>query len=400
MFTRLFWNSRTRGGTLKLIQFYPIKKGRLLCVCWGGSKYNCNPKAITDEIIRRYKSTLQKKFEIWYAFLEPNSFVDILPQEIKSVQIGSFEYFKILATSQFVISNIRFVGVNWPFPKRQGQYYIQTMHGPHGVKKVEFAAKETLSKEYIGSAIEDNKRIDLMLSNSEYSTDRCKSAFLYAGKILEQGLPRNDIFFSDDNTREIIKNKMLSYIRLQKRKYKDQINAKFLIYAPTFRDNGRKDVYGFNVDNVIKALETRFGGKWYILVSSHPNMTSFYREIYDFSHSRMIDVGLYPELQELLVVCDALITDYSSAEMDFSLTKRPQFQLIRDREDYERGTYLDPRSLPFPYAENDDDLCDRILTFDYDKYFVKLETFNRDVIGLKETGNASAAVVGWMEMRV
>ena len=102
------------------------------------------------------------------------------------------------------------------------------------------------------------------------------------------------------------------------------------------------------------------------------------------------------EQQPLLASSDALITDYSSAEMDFSLTKRPVFQLCKDRADYDRGFYINPESLPFPYAETDDQLVSNILNFDNEKYQSELEQFNREVIGLNETGHASEAVVEWM----
>lgn len=375
VFLRLLWNSYTRSILLNLMHFLTIKRGRIMCICWGGTKYNCNPKAISDEILRRRELTDKSDFEIWYAFKEPSLFVDRLPQGISSVQLGTFKYFFLLSTSQFIISNIRFAGINWPFRKKKKQYYIQTMHGGHGIKKVEFDVLEELPEDYLKIAIEDTKRTDLMLSDSDYWTNIYRTAFGYNGEILEKGLPRNDIFF----------------------KYKkEETSKKYLIYTPTFRANGRRDVYGFNTDKVIAALEKRFGGEWYVWISSHPNMRDFYKEIYDFSHPRLIDMGEFPELQELLVKADALITDYSSAEMDFSLTKRPQFQLIRDILDYDRGTYLDPRSLPFPYAESDDELCSNILNFDQSKYLCDLERFNRSIIGLKESGHASEMVVDWM----
>lgn len=38
----------------------------------------------------------------------------------------------------------------------------------------------------------------------------------------------------------------------------------------------------------------------------------------------------------------------------------------------------------------------QIDNFDKDKYLLDLERFNKNVIGLKETGNASCSVVEWM----
>lgn len=399
MLERLIWNSKMRSITLWMMRFLPISKKRMICICWGGKKYNCNPKAITDALIAK---DCHRELQIIYAFVAPEQYLGELPDGIESVLIGSLYYYYLLATSHFIIANTRFVGLMWPFPKKKGQLYIQTQHGGHGIKKVEFDVKESLTAEYIENAIEDTRRTDLMLSDSKYWTNVYRTAYQYKGEVLENGLPRNDLFFSSDEAKAELKSTLLKYIRIQNLSAnQDELrDAKFLIYTPTFRNNGRRDVYGFNYDRVIKALEDRFGGTWYILISSHPNMVDYYKEIYDFTNPRLVDVGSYPELQEILVVADALITDYSSAEMDFSLTGRPVFQLIRDKENYDRGTYLEPESLPFPYAEYDDALVENILSFDEYKYIATLKKFNSEVIGLNETGHAADNVTEWIMQHI
>lgn len=372
---RLVWNTLTRRHVLAFFRFVlPIRKGRVVCVCWGGAKYGCNPKAITDYITDNNIS----KFQVAYAFADSFLFYNKLPKQFLSLEIGQLYYYYWFATSQFIISNTRFTGTYFPF-KKDGQLYIFTGHGGNGIKKIEFDAT-SLSEDYLQKAQEDSSRINLFLSGSAFRSKVIRSAYRYYGEILEKGTPRNDAYI------EAIACQSQDFHSLEKH---------YLIYTPTFRSGGRKDVYGFDIDKIVSALETRFGGEWYIRISSHPNMSSYYHEIYDFSHPRLIDVGKM-ELQPLLVSSDALITDYSSAEMDFSLTKRPIFQLCKDRSDYDRGFYINPESLPFPYAETDDQLIDNILTFDNERYQSELEKFNREVIGLNETGHASEAVVEWM----
>ncbi len=365
----IIWNRYTRSLVLKILQYLPIHKGRVLCVSWEGKNFSCNPKAIAQEL------TKKKQFEVWFAFLDPIQSAKDLCDGIKAVEIGSLAYFKILASSQFVIANTRFAGGRfWPFKKKNGQFYIQTMHGPHGVKKVEFAAEQVLPIPYINLAMEDNKRTDLMLTDSVYGTNVCRKAFLYRGEILEKGLPRNDVFYRTTYTSG----------------YK-----KYLIYAPTFRADEDRSVYNFSVDGVISALEKRFGGEWYIRVSCHPNMLSYYHEIYNFSHPRLIDVGK-EELHKYLLNSDALLTDYSSSAMDFMRTGLPIFQLCKDRYNYDRGFFLNPEELPFPYAETEDQLLDNIESFDEKEYQEKLKLFKEKVLGFQENGHASEAVVEWM----
>lgn len=388
MFQKFLWNRKLRPFVLWSLRLLPVKRGRVVCVCWGGQKYGCNPKSITDYII----SNQNDRFEIAYAFHNPSFFKDSLPDQIKPLGIGQLYYYYWLATSQFIIANTRFGGgLFWPFKKRKGQYYIQTMHGGHGMKKQELEVSDSLSKDYIRGLYEDASRIDLMISDSKFWTEKARTIFAYPeGEMLEIGLPRNDVFFSSSESKNSIKREICKKIDVA---YSD--NLRFLVYCPTFRNNGRKDVYGFDTDKLVLALSKRFGGDWYILVSSHPNMRSYYQEIYDFSNPHLVDVG-QEDLQPILVSSDVAITDYSSAGFEFALTGNPCFLLCRDLEDYDRGVYFDMKSLPFPYAETDDQLVSNILNFDNEKYQAELEQFNREVIGLNETGHASEAVVEWM----
>ena len=343
-----------------------------MCLCWSGKEYGCNPKAITDAMASQHLAG--SKFEVWYAFVNPTSFVSQLPEGVHAVNIGGLKYFRLLLTSHFIISNTRFGGgMFWPMPKRKGQLYILTGHGSNGVKRIEFDTS-SLPEQYLKDAMADTMRIDLMLSNSRQRTATIRSAYRYEGEILDCGFPRNDALINAESAAS---------------------DRHYLLYTPTFRNNGRTDVYGFDFDKVISALETRFGGQWFVRISSHPNMRSFYQSIYDFSHPRLVDIGK-EELQPYLSGSDALITDYSSAEMDFSLTGRPVFQLCRDRQDYDRGFYIKPEELPFPYAETDEQLVQNILGFDEAEYATDLQRFNQDVVGLHETGRAAEAVVEWM----
>lgn len=370
LFLRLIWNRHTRNVILFLLRLFPVSRGKVVFVSWGGDKYACNPRAIAEYIARK---NAEYGFSLWYALLNHDSYRGIVPDGINTVEMYSLQYYYHLATAQFIIANMRISGgLMWPFQKKEGQCYIQTMHGGHGLKRQEL---ELCDEQWHDVVRFDSARIDLMLSGSSFWTRLARTVFGYNdGEILEVGLPRNDVFFT---TRQ-----------------KENGN-KYLVYVPTFRDGIRKDVYGFNVDNLIASLEKRFGGNWYVRISAHPNMLGYYKELYDFSHPRVIDIA-HDDLQQHLVESDAAITDYSSAGFEFALTKKPVFLLARDWREYERGLYFKFEELPFPFAENDEQLCRNIESFDNDKYIERLDKFNNEVIGLKETGHASEAVVEWM----
>ena len=77
---------------------------------------------------------------------------------------------------------------------------------------------------------------------------------------------------------------------------------------------------------------------------------------------RIIDVSSHPDIQELYLASDVLITDYSSVFFDYSLLRRPIIFYAYDLENYRdnlRGFYLDYESaLPGPIVEEEHELWD------------------------------------------
>jgi CDP-glycerol glycerophosphotransferase len=71
---------------------------------------------------------------------------------------------------------------------------------------------------------------------------------------------------------------------------------------------------------------------------------------------RAIDVTLYPDVTELYVAADILITDFSSVMFDYTVTGKPILFLAPDLERYraERGFYFDFEELaPGPILTSD-----------------------------------------------
>ncbi len=73
-----------------------------------------------------------------------------------------------------------------------------------------------------------------------------------------------------------------------------------------------------------------------------------------------IDVSDYPDINELMLVSDVLVTDYSSAIYEFSLLEKPIVFFAPDYEAYERerGFYFDYRTgVPGPIFETSEALA-------------------------------------------
>ena len=86
----------------------------------------------------------------------------------------------------------------------------------------------------------------------------------------------------------------------------------------------------------------------------------------------VIDVSDHPDIHDLMLVSDVLVSDYSSAIYEYSLLGRPMAFFAPDLDAYEseRGFYFDYRAgVPGPVFDTTADLAAwlRAGTFDLDR---------------------------------
>lgn len=349
---------------------FPIKNNRIFFSAYSGRQYSCNPKYISDWIEQNYKD----EFEIIWAFNEPDAFSYLKNRNIKCVKFKSIKYLYYLLTSKIVIDNVE----SWSIlPKRTGQYVINTWHGGGAYKGVGLKRKDT-SETLDKNMLRKNERISIYLSSSKvFSQMTLRESFQYNGKIMECGMPRNDLLIkNDENKKNIIKEKL-------------GINKKtgIVIYAPTFRHD-LKYKYMLDYEKTLNALKNRFGKEWIMLIRTH-----YYLQSEKIESSRVKNVSDYPDMQELLLISDVLITDYSSSIWDFSLMEKPCFLFMPDYNEYidEREFYTPIQDWPYPASFSMEDLEDKIIKYDYE--IAKKRILNHHIkLGICESGMASEIV--------
>ena len=349
---------------------FPIKNNRIFFSAYSGRQYSCNPKYISDWIEQNYKD----EFEIIWAFNEPDAFSYLKNRNIKCVKFKSIKYLYYLLTSRIVIDNVE----SWSIlPKRTGQYVINTWHGGGAYKGVGLKRKDT-SETLDKNMLRKNERISIYLSSSKvFSQMTLRESFQYNGKIMECGMPRNDLLIkNDENKKNIIKEKL-------------GINKKtgIVIYAPTFRHD-LKYKYMLDYEKTLNALKNRFGKEWIMLIRTH-----YYLQSEKIESSRVKNVSDYPDMQELLLISDVLITDYSSSIWDFSLMEKPCFLFMPDYNEYidEREFYTPIQDWPYPASFSMEDLEDKIIKYDHE--IAKKRILNHHIkLGICESGMASEIV--------
>ena len=359
-----------------LMRILPVNNKKIVFTSAKGKRYGDNPMYISDELLKR-----KKDYELVW-LLDQNVTADI-PKEIKRVDYTWKNVIYELVTSKvWVDSNMKYAG----FLKRKNQLYIQTWHGSYGIKKIGGDLGEKLPMIDKKSHKYNSKKTDCMISNSQRTTEIYRRAFWYSGEVLEYGSPRNDLFFSDFKE---CKKKVYDHFGLT--------GQKIVLYAPTYRNNYRTDDFNLDYMRLLSTLSDKFGGEWVVLIRLHPNNISDAGHFIKYTNNVM-NASNYSVMQELLVVADVLITDYSSCMFDLATTKKPCFLYATDIERYnaERGNYFELDELPFPLAENNKQLEEVISFFDQEAYIRELDKLFSEV-GLNETGHASEKVADYIE---
>lgn len=353
-----------------LLSTLPINKKKIVFVNFSGKGYGCNPKYIAEYLRKNDKFNL-----IWLC----KDQAEEMPFELKKVHYGSIAAWYELSTAKVWIMNVRNqTGIK----KRKGQFYIQTWHASYSQKYLEAEAKN-LPEVYREYAKKDSKEINLFLSNSKLQTEDIKKNFWYDGEIFECGYPRNDVIIKHKNDS--------NFIQAIKKKLSISLTAKILLFAPTFRDNGKDNIYMINFEKLKKKYEEICHSECIILLRFHPNVKKIEKNMMD--HMGVIDVSNYPDMQELLLLSDLLVTDYSSSLFDFSILNRPIIIYAPDIEEYKRSRGLKPifEKIPYPISRCEEELYYYIENYESTIDKRKVKNFF-EYYGSCDQGNATEKV--------
>lgn len=359
----------------RFFSIFPIQRNKIVCSNFKGRHYADNPKYITEALLR-------SDINCDIVWLLRKDIDTELPQGVRRVTYGSFTGLKELMTAAvWIDSNTKQYGIY----KRKKQIFLETAHGSYGLKKIGWDLKEISlvdAKIYPYNV----KMYDLMVSNSRMTTEIYRRAYGYNGKMLEYGSPRNDVFFRDPEP----------YIRKVKEFFKLE-GKRLVLYAPTWRSNFNIEFLSIDFEQIRADLGRRFGGDWTVLIRMHPNNMMEAGNITGYGRN-ILNATYYNDMQELLVACDVLITDYSSCMFDFATKGKPCFLYAPDVEAYRNDCdyYFNIYDLPFPLGRNTAEMEQKILEFDEEVYQEKLKALHEQV-GLNETGHASEYAAQYIE---
>lgn len=368
-------------------RIFPVKQNKIVFWTFEGSRgFCCSPKYIAEEIIKRQKVGTADYEMVWLVDDPELEF----PQKIKKVKSTLWSRAYHLATSKFWVSNSR---TFYEARKRSGQIYIQTWHGTVCIKPIGKYRGDLFPRIAYLVSRHDSEMIDYVLSGSDWCDQKYRDGLVYDGEIIRTSTPRCDLLVNR-------RNEMHQQIRLE---YGVPEHANILLYAPTFRGGSQStnrsvetEEAAINFEELMEALERRFGGEWYIFLRLHPQLAAKKEScVTGCVSERIMDVTQRQDMNELIAAADAFISDYSSAVFEAAILRMPCLIYADDLEKYirERGDlFFDMYQLPFPVALTNHELIDNILNFSTEKYEEKLSAFMGQV-GIEEDGHASERVV-------
>ncbi len=293
-----------------------INPKRIIFESMWGDKYSCNPRALYEYIDKNYP-----EYECIWALKDSHY---PIKGRGKRVRYGSLEYYHYLATAKYLVNN-----VNFPknYVKRKGQIEVQTMHGTplktFGLEVPGEFPTEALRQEYI----DKNKRWNFLLVQGKFMKDKSMDCFGTPVKILKSGYPRTDVLYNATEEK----------ISALKDKLGIPKGKKVVLYAPTWRIRNK-----FDMQLDIERFKREFGDTHILLIRIHHFSAAGYKVPED--NEIIFDMNKYPSIEDLYIVSDTLITDYSSALFDYAMTGKPMLFYIHDIEDYRdnlRGMYFD-----------------------------------------------------------
>ncbi len=380
-------------------------------ICFDGRFYGGNPRAVYEERLRRGDD----REHIWVvrdgAFVPPGSAELGLGAGIEPVVVreGGGDHIDAMARAAYIVTN-------GPLPQwfraRDDQTVVQTWNGtplkrigrdqPHLARRPHPPAWHRQAAEV--------RNWHLLVSQSPWATETLRRALGYEGEVLESGLPRNDLLAlvaqGAPGGADPAKDAVVAAIRAR---LGVPEGRRVVLYAPTSRDNDRKNSsVRFDLPEMRRAL----GRDHVLLVRGHmlqappsapglaapgslaaralaaappiPRVPVKGRPTPGLLAQRAakakagstaaasgaafaLDVSTYPDMSELMLVADVLITDYSAVIFDFAVTGRPILLYAPDLDRYDdrRGLYLDlATQAPGPLLSEQAEVIDALRSID------------------------------------
>ena len=371
-----------------VFHFLKADKKQIMFLSFRG-QYNDNPKYISERLHKLYP-----KLKIIWAISNRCHEINLIPDYVELVEIDSVRYAYLKSKSGVLVDN----GAGWylwanvglfaKMVKKSNQFNLSTWHGT----PLKSIGKNVPGNEKIKYSTTSN----CLICGNRYCEDIFTRAYEGLMNTKLVGTPRNDLLinYSEEDV-----------FRLRT-KLKLPINKKLLLFAPTYRDNpsdsGIIQLGLIDIEQLKNTLKRKFNGDWEIVFRAHNMVLEEIEKLKILNDFDIIDGNQFDDMIEYSVACDALLTDYSGAIFDNTLTDKPCFLFAHDYEHYknvERGFYMSIDEFPYSFCATFEELLKSIEDYDTNLVHEKCKSFLAK-IGSVEDGKATDRVIELLKQHI
>jgi CDP-glycerol glycerophosphotransferase (TagB/SpsB family) len=323
--------------------------------------YKVNPKKITFASSRSNEISGNLEY-IYIEFQNRDDNFELVKSffKIKNDFTGKIHYFFHTIKESYHIATSRYFIIDdyhylvYLIKPRKDTEIIQLWHACGAFKKFGMSLignRNGPSEDYIKTVKIHSNYSRVYVSSSEVIPYYAEAFDMSKSRIFPLGVPRTDYFFENHRKEEVLKKLVNRIGPIQ--------NKQIILYAPTFRGKSyRQDDFitpiNFNI------LKEQLNKDSIFLVHLHPYMSSTF-DIEDNLKDFVFHIKNDFTIEELLLISNVLITDYSSIIFDYSLLNKPAAFFAHDLKEYmqERDFYFEYESLvPGPIFSNTEKLIE------------------------------------------
>ncbi len=399
MKSRIYWFLKLLFDSLfcPIALFAPRDKKTFLLGAWGGRQFSDNPKYFMLYLLEQTDARC-----IWIGAKHLQSQIEALDfpkSRLRFVEKKSFAAIWYFLTAGNLVCNIRWQNeiLNLPLSSRVKIFNLWHGNGFKSLCYKETAKERGTVRQFLHNIlVEWNEFLYPQASWTSSSSKESSDALILGhpkrfsrDRMINEGYSRNDYLLAgmqDDELMLQVKKKYASLLNIP-------IYVKWYLYMPTFRD-WANDVFSFSTICENEALQKILTDQNAIIIEKHhPRILQRLSLSASLRNSvRIVSEaeGLQIDIQELLLVSNRMITDYSSCYTDFALMKRPVIHYAYDYETYvqQRGVNCDVKSvLAGPLVQTQSELFDS-LAADDETLLKQIAPHFKDIIA-HEHGHAS-----------
>ena len=325
------------------------RREQVLVDGYGSGQYAGDVRALHEELARRAID-----IDVVWSVVDGQA---VLPAGVRPVPRLGQDWYEAMARSRYVIA-ADYRGVpDLVMPAQQR--VLQTWHGVpvRGVGLDDPGVSVRFGRGWQDCVRQEAAQWDLLLSSGPAASTVLRRAFDYQGHILEGGLPRHDMLVSPE------RDKTARAVRERLAVSPDQ---RVVLYAPTYgREQPHRrsqraglDRYRFELEFDLAEVSASLGEDDVFLLRTHPKSVDAVPE----ANSRtLLDVTRWPDVRDLLLAADVLVTDDSSLLLDFALTGKPIVRWVRDADPHRQPTdYPDLATFPGPVVTTSAEMLEAV----------------------------------------